>query len=87
MKKIIFYGVVITAISLTSCAKEYDCECEIEHKESAQGYNYSYKFEEDASIKAKEKSAKEACDELNYEESTTDEQGIKQEIIQKCNLK
>lgn len=87
MKKIIFYAATIVAISFTSCAKEYDCECEIEHKESAQGYNYSYKFEEDASIKAKEKSAKEACEDLNYEESTTDESGIKQEIIQKCKLK
>ncbi len=87
MKKIIFYAVVLASVTLVSCAKEYDCECEIEHKESAQGYNYSYKFEEEATIKAKENSAKEACEELNYEESTTDDTGIKQEIIQKCNLK
>ena len=87
MKKIIFYGVVITAISLTSCAKEYTCDCEIEHKESGNGYNYSYKITSDTKMKAKEQSASSACEGLDYSESETDGGGYKQELIQKCRLK
>lgn len=87
MKKIIFYSIIAAAFSLTSCAKEYNCKCEVEHKESAQGYNYSYKFDKESKIKSKEKSAKEACEDLNYDEATTDSQGIKQEVDQKCQLK
>lgn len=86
MKKIIFYSVAIIAISFTSCAKEYTCECEIEHKETAQGYSYSNKFSQDTKIKSKEKSAESACEGLDYTNSDTD-QGIEQEVIQKCSLK
>ncbi|MCT4581182.1 MAG: hypothetical protein N4A35_07170 [Flavobacteriales bacterium] len=87
MKKIIFYSVAIAAISMTSCAKEYDCKCEVEHKQSGQGFNDSYKFEKEITIKAKEKSADDACGDLSYTESRTDAANYKQEIIQKCDLK
>ena len=87
MKKIIFYAVAITAIALTSCAKEYDCKCEIEHKQSGQGFNESKKFEEETSFKGKEKEAESACEDLTYTESYTDAAGYKQEIIQECDLK
>ncbi len=87
MKKIIFYSIAFTALTFTSCAKEYTCDCEVEHKETAQGYSYSYKFNQDTKIKSKEKSAESACSGLDYENSETDQYQVKQEVIQKCEIK
>lgn len=87
MKKMIFYAVSITAISLTSCAKEYTCDCEVEHTQKANGFDYSEKFNVDTKIKSKEKSAESACTGLDYEESNTDTYQVKQTVKQKCKLK
>jgi hypothetical protein len=87
IKKIIFYSIAFTTLTFTSCAKKYRCNCEVEHKETAQGYSYSNKFNQDTKIKSKEKSAESACSALDYENSETDQNQVKQEVIQKCDIK
>lgn len=91
MKKFLFGGFVLAALTVSSCAKEYNCECIVTHTEvnTTMGLNLNASKSDTTSysLKGKEDDMKQSCTDSGYKMSYKDQLNTDHTIISVCRIK